>query len=85
MFLHKFRKEGVYPPLQRFTPRDLTRTNWRALLSDALERSKRNIMMRAAGIAGVFVTALALTPIGAEAQQIFARVNNRSGTIHVAG
>src|SRR6516165_7323705 len=40
-------------------------------------------MTRASGIAGAFVVALALAPINAEAQQIFACVNNSSGTIHI--
>jgi hypothetical protein len=40
-------------------------------------------MKRASGIAGAFVVALALAPISADAQQIFACVNNSSGTIHV--
>jgi len=40
-------------------------------------------MTRASGIAGAFVVALALAPISADAQQIFACVNNSSGTIHI--
>ena len=40
-------------------------------------------MTRASGIAGAFVVALALAPITADAQQIFACVNNSSGTIHI--
>jgi hypothetical protein len=40
-------------------------------------------MTRASGIAAAFVVALALAPISAEAQQIFACVNNSSGTIHI--
>jgi hypothetical protein len=51
--------------------------------SDTLERSRSNIMTRASGIAGAFVVALALAPISAQGQQIFACVNNSSGTIHI--
>src|SRR5262249_57852655 len=51
----------------------------------ALERSRRNIMTRAAGIAGAFVVALALAPISADAQQIFACVNNSSGEVKLVG
>jgi hypothetical protein len=40
-------------------------------------------MMRATGIAGVFVVALALAPISADAQQISACVNNSSGEIKI--
>jgi hypothetical protein len=41
-------------------------------------------MKRATGIAGAFVVALTLAPISADAQQqIFACVNNSSGTIHI--
>ena len=40
-------------------------------------------MTRASGIAGAFVVALALAPISAQGQQIFACVNNSSGTIHI--
>ena len=40
-------------------------------------------MTRASGIAAAFVVALALAPISAQGQQIFACVNNSSGTIHI--
>jgi len=40
-------------------------------------------MRRISGIAGAFVVALALAPIGAEAQQIFACVNNGSGAVRI--
>jgi hypothetical protein len=40
-------------------------------------------MTRISGIAGAFVVALALAPISAQGQQIFACVNNSSGTIHI--
>jgi hypothetical protein len=49
----------------------------------ALQRSESNIMTRAAGIAGGFVVALALAPIGADAQQISACVNNNSGEVKI--
>src|SRR5262245_30929653 len=38
-------------------------------------------MRRVSGIAGAFVVALALTPISADAQQIFACVNSNSGAV----
>jgi hypothetical protein len=38
-------------------------------------------MTRISGIAGAFVVALALAPISAQAQPIFACVNNSSGTL----
>jgi len=40
-------------------------------------------MTRASGIAGAFVVALALAPVSADAQQIFACVQNSSGTVRV--
>jgi len=48
-----------------------------------LNAARRNIMTRAARIAGAFVVALALAPISADAQQIFACVNNSSGEIKI--
>jgi len=43
-------------------------------------------MSRGLGMVGAaFVMALALAPRGADAQQIFACVNNSSGTIHIVG
>jgi hypothetical protein len=47
------------------------------------ERDRRNIMTRASGIAGAFVVTLALAPISADAQQIFACVNANSGAIRI--
>ena len=40
-------------------------------------------MTRVSGIAGAFVVTLALAPISADAQQIFACVNNNSGAIRI--
>jgi hypothetical protein len=40
-------------------------------------------MTRASGIAGAFVVTLALAPISADAQQIFACVNANSGAIRI--
>jgi hypothetical protein len=40
-------------------------------------------MTRVSGIAGAFVVALALTPISADAQQIFACINNNSGAVRI--
>src|SRR5262249_48042690 len=40
-------------------------------------------MMRASGIAGAFVVALALTPISADAQQIFPCVKNNRGSVRI--
>ena len=40
-------------------------------------------MTRISGIAGAFVVALALAPVSADAQQIFACVQNSSGTVRV--
>src|SRR6516164_1736622 len=48
-----------------------------------LERNWRNIMTRVSGIPGAFVVTLALTPISADAQQIFACVNNNSGAVRI--
>jgi hypothetical protein len=56
------------------------------LLSNALECNRRDIMARGLGIVGAaFVVALGLAPISAQGQQIFACVNNSSGTIHIVG
>jgi len=40
-------------------------------------------MTRVSGIAGAFVVTLALAPISADAQQIFACVNNNSGAVRI--
>src|SRR5215510_6015567 len=48
-----------------------------------LERNRRNIMTRVSGIPGAFVVTLALAPISADAQQIFACVNNNSGAVRI--
>ena len=40
-------------------------------------------MMRVSGIAGAFVVILALAPISADAQQIFACVNSNSGAVRI--
>ena len=40
-------------------------------------------MTRVLGTAGAFVVTLALAPISADAQQIFACVNNNSGAIRI--
>ena len=40
-------------------------------------------MTRVSGIPGAFVVTLALTPISADAQQIFACVNNNSGAVRI--
>jgi hypothetical protein len=53
-------------------------SHWRAL-----ERNRRNIMTRVSGIAGAFVVILALAPISADAQQIFACVSNNSGAVRI--
>src|SRR5262249_60617597 len=45
--------------------------------------NRRNIMTRVARIAGAFVVTLALAPISAGAQQIFACVNANSGAIRI--
>jgi hypothetical protein len=42
-----------------------------------------NIMTRVSGIAGAFVVTLALAPISADAQQIFACVNANSGAVRI--
>jgi hypothetical protein len=47
------------------------------------ERNRRNIMTRVSGIAGAFVVTLALAPISAGAQQIFACVNANSGAVRI--
>jgi Collagen triple helix repeat (20 copies) len=49
----------------------------------ALERNRRNIMTRVSRIAGAFVVTLALAPISADAQQIFACVNATSGAVRI--
>jgi Collagen triple helix repeat (20 copies) len=41
-------------------------------------------MTRVSGIAGAFVVTLALAPISANTQQIFACVNNNSGAVRIA-
>jgi hypothetical protein len=67
-------------------PDDLARTatsGCAPFIQTRLKRSRRNIMTRASAIAAAFVVALALAPISAHAQQIFACVNNSSGTIHI--
>src|SRR5215472_4831015 len=46
-------------------------------------RNRTNIMTRVSGIAGAFVVTLALAPINADAQQIFACVNANSGAIRI--
>src|SRR5215471_6956098 len=46
-------------------------------------RNRTNIMTRVSGIAGAFVVTLALAPISADAQQIFACVNNNSGAVRI--
>ena len=53
-------------------------------LFSARERNRRNIMTRVSGIAGAFVVTLALAPISANTQQIFACVNNNSGAVRIA-
>jgi hypothetical protein len=40
-------------------------------------------MTRVSGIAGAFVVTLALAPISADAQQIFACVNTNSGAVRI--
>jgi hypothetical protein len=40
-------------------------------------------MTRVSGIAGAFVVSLALAPISADTQQIFACVNNNSGAVRI--
>src|SRR5262249_32252179 len=40
-------------------------------------------MTRVSGIAGAFIVTLALAPISADAQQIFACVNNNSGAVRI--
>ena len=40
-------------------------------------------MMRVSGIAGAFVVILALAPLSADAQQIFACVNSNSGAVRI--
>src|SRR5215471_10215176 len=40
-------------------------------------------MTRVSGIAGAFVVALALAPTSADAQQIFACVNNNTGAVRI--
>ena len=52
-------------------------------LFSARERNRRNIMTRVSGIAGAFVVTLALAPISAGAQQIFACVNATSGAVRI--
>src|SRR5262245_53697376 len=44
---------------------------------------QEKIMTRVSGIAGAFVVTLALAPISADAQQIFACVNANSGAIRI--
>src|SRR5215475_11194014 len=46
-------------------------------------RNRTNIMTRVSGIAGAFVVTLALAPISADAQQIFACVNNNTGAVRI--
>src|SRR5215472_12775807 len=46
-------------------------------------RNRTNIMPRVSGIAGAFVVTLALAPISADAQQIFACVNNNTGAVSI--
>jgi hypothetical protein len=50
---------------------------------DQVSTRRRDIMMRVSVIIGAFVAALGLAPISADAQQIFACVNNNSGAVKI--
>jgi Collagen triple helix repeat (20 copies) len=56
---------------------------WRSPRSFISNTNSGNIMTRVSGIAGAFVVTLALAPISADAQQIFACVNNNSGAVRI--
>ena len=56
---------------------------WRSPRSFISNTNSGNIMTRVSGIAGAFVVTLALAPISADAQQIFACVNTNSGAVRI--
>jgi uncharacterized membrane protein YeaQ/YmgE (transglycosylase-associated protein family) len=56
---------------------------WRSPRSFISNTNSGNIMTRVSGIAGAFVVTLALAPISADAQQIFACVNANSGAVRM--
>src|SRR6266478_5466664 len=60
-----------------------SRAQFKGLTVVRRERNRRNIMTRVSGIAGAFVVTLALAPISAGAQQIFACVNANSGAVRI--